>query len=103
MTYIYVIGMQRVNPRKCNSASSLSGCIKREISCVIIALPTSNEVVDIFEQTITGGFSSVNTRLALDTEIFLPNLINEEKSEEFQKDYNYKVCYNIRLNNEKEY
>ena len=70
------------NPRKCNSASALSSCIEREISRVIIALPTSNEAVDIFEQTITGGFSSVNTRLAFDTEILLPNLINQEKSEE---------------------
>ena len=98
------------NPRKCNSASTLSGCIEREMLRVIIALPTSNVVVDIFEQTITGGFSSVNTRLAFDTEILLPNLINQEKSEEkseenqeFQKNYDYKICYNIRLNNEKEH
>ena len=92
------------NPRKCNLASTLSGCIEREISCVIITLPTSNEAVDIFEQTITEGCSSVNTRLAFDTEILLPNLINEEKQhKEFQKDYNYKICYNIRLNDEKEY
>ena len=55
------------NPRKCNSASTLSHCIERGISRVILALPTSNEVVDIFEQTITGGFSSVNNRLAFDT------------------------------------
>ena len=40
---------------------------------VIIALPTSNETVDIFEQTIT-GFSSVNTRLAFDTEVLLKSL-----------------------------
>ena len=33
------------NPRKCNSASTLSGCIEREISRVIIALPTSNEAL----------------------------------------------------------
>ena len=59
-------------PRKCNSASTLSGCIEREMSLVIIALPTSNEAVDIFEQTVTGGFSSVNTRLAIDTEFSLP-------------------------------
>ena len=92
------------NPRKCNLASTLSGCIEREISRVIIALPTSNEAADIFEQTITEGCSSVNTRLAFDTEILLPNLINEEKQhKEFQKDYNYKICYNIRLNDEKEY
>ena len=50
------------NQRKCNSASTLSDCIKREMSHVIIVLPTSNEVVDIFEQAITGGFSLVNTR-----------------------------------------
>ena len=75
------------NPRICNSASTLSGCIEREMSHVIIALPTSNEPVDIFEQTITRGSSSVNTRLAFDTEILLPNLINEEiQPEEFQKD-----------------
>ena len=74
------------------------------MSRVITALPTSNEAVDIFEQTTTGGFSLVNTRLAFDTEILLPNLISnneEEKTDEFQKDYNYKVCYNIRLNNGK--
>ena len=37
------------NPRKCNSADTLRGCIEREMYQVIIALPTSNEVVDIFE------------------------------------------------------
>ena len=37
------------NPRKCNSAGTLRGCIEREMYQVIIALPTSNEVVDIFE------------------------------------------------------
>ena len=50
------------NQRKCNSASTLSDCIEREMSHVIIVLPTSNEVVDIFEQAITEGFSLVNTR-----------------------------------------
>ena len=64
------------NPRKCNSASTLSGFIEREMSRVITALLTPNEAVDIFEQTITGGFSLVNTRLAFDTEILLPNLIS---------------------------
>ena len=94
------------NPRKCNSASTISGFIEREMSRVITALLTPNEAVDFFEQTITGGFSLVNTRLAFDTEILLPNLISnneEEKTDEFQKHYNYKICYNIRLKNEKEY
>ena len=37
------------NPRKCNLAGTLCSCIEREMYQVIIALPTSNEVVDIFE------------------------------------------------------
>ena len=91
------------NPRKRNSASTLSGCIEREMSRVIIALPTSNEIVYIFEQSITVGFSCVNNRLAFDTETFLPNVIeqtNEKDNEIDRKDYNYKVCYNLGLNNE---
>ena len=54
------------NPRKCNSSSSMSGYIEREMSKIILALPTKLEHVEIFEQTVTGGFSSVNTRLAFD-------------------------------------
>ena len=91
------------NPRKRNSASTLSGCIEREMSRVIIAFSYSNEAVDIFEQTITGIFSLVNTRLAFDTEILLPNLISnneKEKTGEFQKGYNFKICY---ISYEKEY
>ena len=45
----FMLGRYGFNPRKCNSASTLSGCIEREMSRVIIALPTSNEVLDIFE------------------------------------------------------
>ena len=70
---------------------------------VITALPTSNKIVVFSKQTITGGFSSVNTRLAIDTYILLPDLIDLKDSKDFQKDYNYKVCYNIRLNEEKNY
>ena len=69
------------NPRKCNSASTISSCIERKMSKVIIALPTSNEVVDIFEKTLTGGFSCVNTRLAFDTEILLRNS-NENENDD---------------------
>ena len=60
------------NSRKCNSASSLSGCIEREMSKVIIALPTTAEHLEIFEKTVTGGFSCVNTCLAFDSAILLP-------------------------------
>ena len=33
------------NTRKCNLASTLSRCIEREMSCVIVALPASNEAL----------------------------------------------------------
>ena len=72
------------------------------MSRVIIALPTSNEVANIFEQTITGGFSCVNNLLDFNTWIFLPNVTkqtNEKDNEIDRKVYNYKVCYNLRLNN----
>ena len=87
------------NPRKCNSASTLSGYIEREMSRVIIAPPNSNEVLDICEQTITGGFSCVNNRLATDSEIFLPN--TKKKHDNCRKDYKFKVVYHVKLDNEK--
>ena len=83
------------NPRKCNSASSLSGCIEREMSKVIIALPTTAEHLEIFEKTVTGGFSCVNTRLAFDTAVLLP------KKEDGTRDNNFKVIYNINGKNER--
>ena len=43
------------NPRRCNSASSMSGCIEREMSRIILALPTKFDHVEILEQTVTGG------------------------------------------------
>ena len=57
------------NPKKCNSASAMSGYIEREVFKIILALPTKLDHVEIFEQTVTGGFSSVNTRLAFYTQI----------------------------------
>ena len=84
------------NPRKCNSASSLSGSIERDLSKVIVALPTTNEVVDVFEQTLIGGFSCVNTCLAFDTEILLPNS-TEKTEDDLNKDYNYKAYCWLKL------
>ena len=63
------------NPRKINSASKLSSCIQREQSKCILALPTGNCHVEIFEKT--GGFSCVNTRLSFDTELLMSNLIKK--------------------------
>ena len=65
--------MYGFNPRRCNALRTFSGCIERELSKVVIALPTNIDGVKMFEKTSTGGFSCANTRLGLDTEIFLPN------------------------------
>ena len=59
------------DPRKCNSASSLSGCIHRYLSKVIISLLSKSEVV-VFEKTLIGRFSRVKTQLAFNTSILLP-------------------------------
>ena len=94
------------NPKKCNLASLMSGYIEREMSKIILALPTKLDHVEIFEQTVTGGFSSVNTRLAFDTQILLPNLpklkpnLNIENNP-MTKDFNYKVVYNLKLGKNK--
>ena len=100
--YQFINDRYGFNPRKCNSVSFLSGCIEREMSRVITALPTSNEMLDIFEQKNTGAFSCVNNRLAFDSEIFLPNAMKQNtESKDYRKDYDVKVCYNIKLNSEK--
>ena len=91
------------NPRRCNSASSMSGCIEREMTKVILALPTKYVFVEIFEETVISGFSSANTRLAFDSQILLPNLTDKTnlKSNLMKKNRDYKVVYNLKLDNEK--
>ena len=81
----------------------MSGYIEREMSNIILALPTKLEHVEIFEQTVTGGFSSVNTRLAFDTQILLPTLKNffNLENNPINKDFNYKVVYNLKINGKK--
>ena len=88
------------NPRMCNSASSLSGSIERDLSKVIIVLPTTNDIVDGFEQTLTGRFICVNTRPTFDTKILLPNS-NEKTEDVLSKDYNYEACYWLKLDSNK--
>ena len=91
------------NPRKCNSASSMSSCIEREMPKIILALPTKYEHVEIFKETVIGGFSCVNTRLAFDSQILLPNLLDKNDLENnlMNKDFNYKVVYNLKLDKKK--
>ena len=66
----------KYNPKKCNSASSFNGCVHRDKSKCLIALPTDAVHVRVFKKTLIGGFSCVNTRLACDTKIIL-----EQKNE----------------------
>ena len=74
----YLQDLFKFNPRKSNSASSFSGCVHRDKSKCCIALPTNHEHVRVFEKTLIGDFSCVNTRLAFDTEILLNNNKNEK-------------------------
>ena len=47
----------KFNPKKCNFASSFSGCVHRDKSKCCIALPTDAEHVRVFEKTLIEGFS----------------------------------------------
>ena len=93
------------NPRKCNSTSTLSRCIEQNLLKVLIVLTTSNEIVEVFEKTLTGGFSRVYTRLSFNTEILLPNTkkMQVDGVDNEWKDYNYKVGYKLKLDNEEHY
>ena len=99
-----------LNPRKCNSASTLSGCVQRSQSKVIISLPTNYEHAEIFERTLTGGYSFVNNRLGFDTEVLLPNFtkseyakMNIDESFKAYKNQDYKVGYKLKLDGDKFY
>ena len=90
-----------------NSASKLSSCIKREQSKILLALPTNNSIMEIFEEILTGGFSCVNTRLSFDTELLMPSLTESDykkmsidQSLKAYKRDDLKVMYRIKLDNE---
>ena len=86
---VHLQKMFKFNPKKCNSASSFSGCVHRNKSKCLIALPTDAEQVKLFEKTLIGSFSCVNTRLAFDMQILLPK--NEKD--------NYKLVYDVKISN----
>ena len=60
------------DPRCFTSASTLSRAIERIKSKVILTFPTNVETVCLIESLLSGGYSSVHTRLDFDTEIFTP-------------------------------
>ena len=100
----------KYNPRIINSASKLSGCIQREKSKCILALPINNIQMEVFEKTVCGGFSSVNNRLSFDTEILMPNLkasdydkMNIDESFNAYKRDDLKVVYSLKLDNERKF
>ena len=98
------------NPRIINSASKLSGCIQQEKSKCILALPINNTQMEIFEKTLCGGFSSVNTRLSFDTELLMPNLTKSDYQnmnidqgfKAFKRD-DLKIVYSLKLDGEKSF
>ena len=82
-------GCNPYNPRKC-SAILLSGCIHQYLSKAIISLPTQAEIVDLFKQTLIGGFSCVNKWLLFDSKILLPKSLYGQRKE------NPKLIYKIK-------
>ena len=67
----------KYNAKKCNSASSFSGCVQRLQSKCSIALPTDAEIIKLFERTVMGGYICVNSRVGFDTNLFLKNTKKE--------------------------
>ena len=68
----------KFNPRKCNSASSFSGNVHRNISKCNIVMLTDAEKIRVNEKTLIGGYSCVNTRMTFNTQIFLKDSNNEK-------------------------
>lgn len=68
------------DPRCFTSASTLSSAIERIKSKCILTYPQNVEIVDLMEQLLSEGYSSVHMHLGFDTEMFTP------KSKEYMKE-----------------
>ena len=86
----------KFNARKCNSASSFSGCVHRDKSKCFIALPTKSEHIILFEKTLIGGFSCVNTRLTFDFQILLPKKDTHKLIYEIEGQKKKRIYKNIK-------
>ena len=89
-------------------ASKLRSCIQREQSKCILAFPTKNFHVEIFEKT--GGFGCVNTRLLFDIVHLMPNLIekdfnkmNIDQSFKAFKRNDLKLVYKVKFDDQKKH
>ena len=92
------------NPRKINTDSTLSGCVQRDVSKVVTALPTCYEHAEVFEKSLIGGFSCVNTRIGFDSEVLLPSFskpefakMNIDQSFKAYKNQNFKLGYKLKM------
>ena len=56
----------KFNPRKCNSASSFSGCVQRKRANVILCFLQTLKKIKVFEKTLIGGYK-----------LFLKDKVNE--------------------------
>ena len=79
----------KYNSKKCNSASSSSGCVHRDKSKCLTALRTKAKHTRIFWKTLIGGFSCVNTSLTFDSQIVL----SKDKVDD------YKLIFDLKINN----
>ena len=84
--------------------------MKRDLSKVIIALPTTTEHAEVLERFLIGGYSCVNTRLGFDTEMVLPNLtqseyakMNIDQSFQAYKNQNFKLGYKVKIGRNETY
>ena len=66
--------------------------------------------MEVFEKTLSGGFSSVNTRFSFDTKLLMPNLtekdyrnMNIDQSFKAFKRDDLKVVYSLKLDDEKSF
>ena len=77
----------RFDPKCFTSASPLSGIIERIRSKVILTFPKDVETVDLMERLLSGGYSSIYTRLGFNTEMFTPKSLGyvKEKDEIVEK------------------
>ena len=98
------------NLRKINSASTLSDYVQRDVSKVILAMPTNYEHAEVFEKSLIGGFSCVNTPIGFDSEVLLPAFSKQEYAkmnidQSFQafKIQNYKLGYKLKLEKDDKY
>ena len=78
------------NLQKCTLTSSLSSCIHRYFSKVLLLLRTPVQFVETFKTTLIRGFSYVNTCLAFDSKIILPKEVDDKSKEGLKLIYKIK-------------